>query len=64
MAFIYKITNLINNKCYIGKTERTIEKRWKEHLRKRNSLDLPLYRALNKYGINNFQIEQLEECSS
>ena len=64
MAFIYKITNLINNKCYIGKTERSIEKRWKEHLRKRNDLDLPLYRALNKYGINNFQIEQLEECSS
>lgn len=33
MAFIYKITNLINNKLYIGKTERTIEVRWKEHLR-------------------------------
>lgn len=64
MAFIYKITNLVNNKCYIGKTERTIKERWEEHLRKRNSLDLPLYRALNKYGINNFQIEQLEECSS
>ena len=64
MAFIYKITNLINNKCYIGKTERTIEERWQEHLRHRKSLDLPLYRALNKYGVENFQIEQLEECSS
>lgn len=51
MAFIYKITNLINNKCYIGKTERTILSRWKEHLQKRKTLDLPLYRALNKYGI-------------
>lgn len=64
MAFIYKITNLINNKCYIGKTERTINERWKEHLKKSKSLDLPLYRALNKYGIDNFQIEQIEECSS
>ena len=57
MAFIYKITNLINNKCYIGKTERTIQERWREHLRHRNSLDLPLSRALNKYGVENFQIE-------
>lgn len=64
MAFIYKITNLINNKCYIGKTERTIQERWQEHLRHRSSLDLPLSRALNKYGIENFQIEQIEECSS
>lgn len=64
MAYIYKITNLINNKCYIGKTERTIKERWKDHLRNRNSIDLPLYRALNKYGIENFKVEQLEECSS
>lgn len=64
MAFIYKITNLVNNKCYIGKTERTIKKRWKEHLKNCKNLDLPLYRALNKYGIDKFQIEQLEECAS
>lgn len=64
MAFIYKITNLINGKCYIGKTERSIAERWGEHLRHRKTLDLPLHRALNKYGIDNFQIEQIEECSS
>ena len=64
MAFIYKITNLVNNKCYIGKTERSIKQRWKEHLKKHKKLDLPLYRALNKYGIEKFQIEQLEKCSS
>ena len=33
MGFIYKITNLINQKVYIGKTERNIETRWKEHCR-------------------------------
>ena len=64
MAFIYKITNLVNNKSYIGKTERTIEERWKEHLKNRKTLDLPLYRALNKYGVDQFQIEQLEECTT
>lgn len=64
MAFIYKITNLINNKCYIGKTERTINERWHEHLKNRKKLNLPLYKALNKYGIENFTIEILEECPS
>ena len=61
MAFIYKITNLINNKLYIGKTERTIEVRWKEHLRHRFNLDYALYRAFKKYGIENFTISLLEE---
>ena len=66
MAYIYKITNQINGKVYIGKTLNTIERRWKEHCgdfateRCRNR---PLYRAMNKYGIENFTIEQVEECS-
>jgi predicted GIY-YIG superfamily endonuclease len=33
MSFIYKITNLIDNKVYIGLTTRTVEARWKEHCR-------------------------------
>ena len=56
MGFIYKITNNINQKSYIGKTERSIEVRYKEHLRHRNYLNLPLYKAFNKYGIENFSI--------
>lgn len=65
MGFIYKITNITNNKCYIGKTERTIQERWNEHLRHIQSLShLPLYRALAKYGINNFIIEPIEECDN
>jgi group I intron endonuclease len=56
MGFIYKITNNINQKSYIGKTERNISVRYKEHIRHKNYLDLPLYRAFNKYGIENFSI--------
>lgn len=49
MAFIYKITNKINGKIYIGKTLKTIEGRWKEHLKdyKRPRFEKrPLYSAM------------------
>lgn len=65
MAFIYKITNLINGKSYIGKTSFSIKKRFKEHqrdaFRDRNE-KRPLYSAMRKYGIENFTVEQVEEC--
>ena len=65
MPYIYKITNLINGKIYIGKTAFSIEKRWKEHCAdSKKGLDRPLYRAINKYGIDNFKIEQIEEVST
>lgn len=32
MAFIYVITNDINHKQYVGKTNKTVEKRFKEHI--------------------------------
>ena len=39
MGFIYKITNNINQKSYIGKTERNISVRYKEHIRHKNYLE-------------------------
>ena len=66
MAYIYRIWNDINNKNYIGKTLNTIEKRWKEHCndyRKNHCENRPLYKAMNKYGLEHFHIEQVEECS-
>lgn len=66
MAYIYKITNQINGKIYIGKTLGTIQERWKEHckdFKKERCEKRPLYSAMNKYGIENFIIEQVEECS-
>ena len=63
MSYIYKITNTINNKIYIGKTDLTIEKRWKEHLRDSTRFfNRPLYSAIRKYGSTNFTIEAIEEC--
>lgn len=64
MAYIYQIQNDINNKIYIGKTEFSIDKRWKEHCRdfqKEQYSSRPLYAAMKKYGIEHFHISLLEE---
>lgn len=66
MAYIYKITNDLNQKIYIGKTYNSIEQRWKEHLRdynKERCENRPLYNAMHKYGIEHFHIELVEETS-
>lgn len=64
MNYIYCITNTINNKRYVGKTTQTLEERFKEHCRdsfKERCNKRPLYDAMNKYGIENFIIEELEQ---
>ena len=66
MAYIYKITNDINDKIYIGKTEYSIEKRFKEHCqdsKRAHCEKRPLYDAMNKYGIEHFHIEPIEETN-
>lgn len=63
---IYKITNDINNKIYVGKTSNTLEQRFKEHCvdcQKREEEKRPLYSAMKKYGIEHFKISLIEECS-
>lgn len=64
MSFIYVITNQINGKQYVGQTQSTIEKRWKEHrqsMYRKVSEKRPLYEAMKKYDVKNFKIELLEE---
>lgn len=56
---IYKITNKISGKCYIGQAV-DIRKRLQQHVASyiRKST-LKIYKAINKYGIDNFQVEVL-----
>jgi group I intron endonuclease len=61
MGIVYKITNKINGKIYIGQTRMSLNKRWYYHLyssKKKN--DCVFSRAINKYGKNSFDIEILE----
>lgn len=65
---IYKITNTINGKSYIGQST-NIYKRWeREKADSRNvssrSYEYPLMRAFRKYGIKNFNFEIIEECNN
>lgn len=63
---IYVITNLINEKQYVGETSKTIKERFAEHWRiaKNSYRGYPLYLDMKKFGIENFKIETLEEFES
>ncbi len=57
---VYKITNTINDKVYVGQTTQTIKKRWNGHKcdsKKRPSMLIS--RAIRKHGIENFTIEEI-----
>ena len=60
-GFIYKITNKVNGKSYIGQTRYTIEFRWKQHQHKKDNTYF--HNAIRKYGADNFIVEKLEECN-
>lgn len=59
-GIIYKITNKVNGKSYIGQTRYSLEFRWRQHIHKKDNTYF--HNALRKYGINNFSIEIIEEC--
>ena len=63
--FVYKIINLITGKVYIGSTNNIKNRFWRHqrqlHLNKHHSIKLQ--RSYNKYGIDNFKFETIEECS-
>lgn len=64
--WIYKITNIQNNKIYIGQTIRPIQKRFLRHLTDAlNQIkDNHLSRAIRKYGKDSFIIEEIDTASS
>ena len=57
---IYVFRNKVNGKCYVGQSI-NIRKRFSQHMNKyRSGKEYPLYRALRKYGLENFEFEILE----
>ena len=73
---IYKITNLINGKVYIGQTIRTFNKWYNGagigaervlryfEINKDNKKNEHLNNALIKYGTNNFKVEIICKCNT
>lgn len=64
MGCIYKITNIINNKIYIGLTKFSAEQRFNQHLNNKNSKankNCYLHKSIRKYGELNFKVETLIE---
>lgn len=63
---IYKITNLENQKCYVGQAA-NIADRWRQHIKRGIGAEAPtrnkLYPAMLEHGVENFTFEIVEECS-
>ena len=56
---IYKVTNRINGKIYIGQTKGSLGKRWRYHCYSSSGCRC-LYNAIQKYGADNFKVEQID----
>jgi len=58
---IYKITNLVNGKCYIGRTKQKVEFRFYQHCfeAKKQQTGYPIHLAILEFGEENFKIELL-----
>ena len=59
---VYKYTNIINNKVYIGQTKQELKKRHNGHItdsqnEKREGYTTHFHNAIRKYGIENFELE-------
>lgn len=66
-GFIYKITNKINGKSYIGQTIQNVKERFYQHCATKCNqavLNMVIHKAINKYGKSNFTVEVIEEVES
>ena len=57
---IYKITNNLNGKVYVGQTTRSLKARWDQHCRPSSGSLTAIKSAITKYGKQNFKIQPLE----
>mgnify|MGYP002507802090 CR=1 FL=1 len=65
MGYIYRIKNKINNKMYVGQTKNSVARRWTEHKRDAKNpkyAGFYIHRAIKKYGVENFEVDILEEA--
>ena len=63
MHYLYRITNMINNKIYIGQTIQP-EKRWYQHRRDSANPKVPIQYAIKKHGAHNFIFEVIACCKT
>ena len=63
MVGIYKITNKINGKVYVGQSI-DIQKRWNEHKYAHSKNGSLIHRAICKYGKENFEFSVICECET
>ena len=56
---IYKVTNKINGKVYIGQSV-DIGRKWRTHMNAKD--DIYFHKAIQKYGVENFEWEVIEQC--
>ena len=63
---IYKITNELNQMCYVGQAA-SIKKRWQQHIKRAVGaeplVNNKLYPAMQQYGVENFSFEVIDRCS-
>lgn len=62
VGYVYKIVNKVNNKVYIGETLKSLNIRFKQHLQYayyKKYWNFYFYRAIRKYGSENFEIYEL-----
>lgn len=57
---IYKITNILNGKIYIGQTTKSIEKRFGQHKCATGNRNSSISSSIRKYGEENFSIEIID----
>ncbi len=59
--FLYRVTNKINGKIYIGQTVDTTS-RWRGHRRDAAEPKVPFHHAIKKHGAHNFNFEVIATC--
>lgn len=62
MTHVYAVFNTKNGKVYIGKTRRSISRRWSEHCKASKAGTTHFYCALREYGLKSFVISVLTQC--